>query len=491
MELRSLRGTRNWPVTVAPFRAWRGSRGIVAQSPKFHRSSVARKNFHAQLLRQSSIANRRTEANALPLAKSSASAAELRPALANPEHARPVSLNAPLDSVPSACRELRFRCATMETIREFSFRSVSMKPFCRSVLPLRHFFLVLLLALACSRSFSQTGPSSQTPTPALSRLPAVWETQLREIAARIVSFVPPPARVSLVVNNVSSLDPADVAAVGNALKSQLASAGVLLASANPGSIPLQVTLSKGSEGLLLVAQVNGNPQQVAIVSLPPVSASASPNGGVLLDAKLVWEQPTRMLDFGLPAQPGFSRNLLAVLEPQRLVFYSRDLTQWQLLRELSADSATATRDPRGHIELSQDGSSGDVQWNGTECKGDFMRPESVACVPADHSADTRDKSPSPFTLPGGGDALNTGLKCERQPIALATGGGDWTQPDFVQAYELRDAGEGPLASGSAINFNGPVTAIWATSAPGVARAIVRNLQTGNYEAYVVTATCSQ
>src|ERR1700716_1883569 len=31
-ELRVLRGTRNFPVTVAPFRAWRGWRGLVAQS---------------------------------------------------------------------------------------------------------------------------------------------------------------------------------------------------------------------------------------------------------------------------------------------------------------------------------------------------------------------------------------------------------------------------------------------------------------------------
>ena len=40
----SIRGTSGTPrhtkdpVTVAPFRAWRGSRGIVAQSPKFHAS---------------------------------------------------------------------------------------------------------------------------------------------------------------------------------------------------------------------------------------------------------------------------------------------------------------------------------------------------------------------------------------------------------------------------------------------------------------------
>ena len=34
-------GTRGVPDTVAPFRAWRGSRDLVAQSPKFHASAVA------------------------------------------------------------------------------------------------------------------------------------------------------------------------------------------------------------------------------------------------------------------------------------------------------------------------------------------------------------------------------------------------------------------------------------------------------------------
>jgi len=41
-EPRDIRGTRGFPGTVAPFRAWRGSRDLVAQSPKFHAPAVAR-----------------------------------------------------------------------------------------------------------------------------------------------------------------------------------------------------------------------------------------------------------------------------------------------------------------------------------------------------------------------------------------------------------------------------------------------------------------
>ncbi len=34
-------GTRGDPGTVAPFRAWRGSRDLVAQSPKFHAPALS------------------------------------------------------------------------------------------------------------------------------------------------------------------------------------------------------------------------------------------------------------------------------------------------------------------------------------------------------------------------------------------------------------------------------------------------------------------
>src|SRR5882724_8358628 len=39
-ELRVIWGRRGNPGTVAPFRAWRGSRDLVAQSPKFHAPAV-------------------------------------------------------------------------------------------------------------------------------------------------------------------------------------------------------------------------------------------------------------------------------------------------------------------------------------------------------------------------------------------------------------------------------------------------------------------
>jgi hypothetical protein len=48
-ELRVICGTRGVPDTVAPFRAWRGSRDLVAQSPKLHAPAVAHPRGTAML----------------------------------------------------------------------------------------------------------------------------------------------------------------------------------------------------------------------------------------------------------------------------------------------------------------------------------------------------------------------------------------------------------------------------------------------------------
>src|SRR5215470_964326 len=47
-ELRVICGTRGIPGTVAPFRAWRGSRDLVAQSPKFHAPAHAHSSAPAE-----------------------------------------------------------------------------------------------------------------------------------------------------------------------------------------------------------------------------------------------------------------------------------------------------------------------------------------------------------------------------------------------------------------------------------------------------------
>jgi hypothetical protein len=80
---------------------------------------------------------------------------------------------------------------------------------------------------------------------------------------------------------------------------------------------------------------------------------------------------------------------------------------------------------------------------------------------------------------------------------LVTGKGDWTKADEIQAVDLKDRRAQSVSA--AIEFSGPIVALrtpatrTADNAAANARAvaIVRNLQTGRYEAYQLSITCSR
>ena len=127
---------------------------------------------------------------------------------------------------------------------------------------------------------------------------------------------------------------------------------------------------------------------------------------------------------------------------------------------------------------------------GIQCKGDFTDPQTIHCgfVSQDTQAWIQGDAAVPKELDIGGDAATVGLACDARPVVLATGKGDWTQADFVQTYEMDTSGRAAaVLTGSPVAFAGPVIALWSTGTSGVARAVVRDLKSGNYEAWVVTA----
>ncbi len=85
--------------------------------------------------------------------------------------------------------------------------------------------------------------------------------------------------------------------------------------------------------------------------------------------------------------------------------------------------------------------------------------------------------------------------CRSTAKILATGTGDYTQPDTIQAFD--DVSGAPIPSSNELNFPGPVLVLheFIDVYPSVNRktvtAIVRDLRTGNYEAYHLSATCGQ
>jgi hypothetical protein len=336
--------------------------------------------------------------------------------------------------------------------------------------------------------------------------PTDWDTAVRELADRVAAISAPPARIDMAVNNVSSLSPDEVAAIGEQLRAELTKRHFRLAGTQPADANLIVTLSEGAEGYLIVAQVRrgtseqqGQPgeqaEQVAMVSVSKAAKNSERAGGVSLEPMRVWDQPGVILDFALPAVAAGEAAKMIVLEPGRLVFYSHPQEQWQIDQAVIIRPARPwLRAARGHIDISQGLAMGAAGIPGIECKGDFADPQTIHCgfVSQDTQAWIQGDAAIPKELDIGGDAASVGLECDGRPIVLATGKGDWTQPDSIQAYEMDATGRASaVLSGNPVEFAGPVTSISSNGASGAARAVAHNLKTGNYEAYVITASCTR
>jgi hypothetical protein len=322
-----------------------------------------------------------------------------------------------------------------------------------------------------------------------------WESGLRALADKVTAMAPPPATIDLTVNNLSSLSADDVAGIDERLKSELAKRRFRLAEAAPVDAYVDVTLSEGTEGYLIVTQIRrGANEETAIFPVSKGAKNGKRAGGVALEQQLMWEQPGVILDFALfPGAAGGTPTMI-ILEPGRLVFYTRDEAEWQIGQAVIIPPARPwLRAARGHIDVSQGLANGRADLPGIECKGDFRQPQAIQCGFVSQATQAwMQIEPLVAGAPDlGGDAANVSLQCDGRPVVLVTGKEDWTHADFVQGYEMEANGQGATASGNPTEFGGPVTSLWWTGTEGVARAVVHNLNTGNYEAYIAAASCSQ
>jgi hypothetical protein len=328
--------------------------------------------------------------------------------------------------------------------------------------------------------------------------PTGWNDGVRELADKIAAMVPASSEIDFSVNNLSSLNADQAAAISEQLKAELTKRGFHLATGASGGAGVTMTLSEGTEGYLLVAQVRQGEregEQVAIVSIASNATNARIAGGVTLGTRLVWEQAGEILDFALTAaaSDGDAGSMI-VLEPRRVVFYVRRQGQWQVDQAVIIPPARPwLRTARGHIDISRGLAAASAGLPGIECKGDFGQPQGIQCgfVSQDTQAWIQGDSAGTAAADLGGDVADVSLACDGRPVKLATGKEDWTHPDSIQAFELSEGAGAAVASGNAVEFGGPVIALWPTGEAGVARAVVHDLKTGNYEAYVVIATCSQ
>ena len=80
-----------------------------------------------------------------------------------------------------------------------------------------------------------------------------------------------------------------------------------------------------------------------------------------------------------------------------------------------------------------------------------------------------------------------GIQTQCGPRVLATRATSLSRAGRHTALRARPSGGQPIPAGPALEFSGPITALW--SAGNSATAVSRDLQTGRYAAYSLAATC--
>lgn len=360
-----------------------------------------------------------------------------------------------------------------------------------------------------------------------------------DLVRRIQAALKSREATTLIIENRSSLDARQAAAVADRLK-----ALPLQPAANPADADVHVTLSESLRNWVWVAEVGrGADRETVIVETARVGGSSISSPRLTLDADLVFEQPDPILDWILLSQ----RNSLLVLSPGRLSLYARDGEQWK------ADSTvplppTRVRDPRGRIVMTSDQVS--VYVPGASCSGTWRpslkvdcRQQSVAW-PLDsgghqwgqadfapdrnyfaghlilESGDSRqmqpfssfavadrpgerlwifaeldgrahlyDRSLAPAGVLGEWGSAMAGVtsKCGSGWQLLTTGRGDTTETDLVQVLQI-DGGR-PAPIGQAVAFGGPVLELWPAPDGSAANAVVHDFKTRRYAAYSLAISC--
>jgi hypothetical protein len=287
-----------------------------------------------------------------------------------------------------------------------------------------------------------------------------------------------------------------VAGVQSTLEKNLQQRGLAMQRGGEADAKIAVTLSENLREFIWVAEIRReNARHIVLVSFtrdanPVSSGDATPK--IVLQREIVWQQESPVLDFALwPAEADAGKAArLAILEPGKLAFYDSAQGAWRL--DATAPIAHAKpwpRDLRGEI----DAAASRAILPAVECNGDFTHPETVRCAEpaAAPKSDLNDAdSAADDTVPGfqGVDVVRLGAACGRDSLVLASGAGDWTQPDTLQIFERANGQATPI--GAALNLPGPVMALRFASDAKAVRAISRNLATGRYEASSVTLVCN-
>jgi len=357
------------------------------------------------------------------------------------------------------------------------------------------------------------------------------------VLARKVSASIPGVSVSCEFRNLAPLSRAEFANFSAAFQEELQKRGARI---TPGdtAVKLVVTIARDPAEFMGVVQIEREENtETVIEKIGPVDgpAATEPAFSITLHREFLFSQDRPILDVVLDDEKHAE-----TLGTQAISFYELQGDEWMLTgSEHLPNHQPTERGERGFIFQGIDSKaayiSGEVCTlsllpgsKGWECKrntdempvgtvaAEAMAGKKVGAWVSAAQFETEGKTKLVVTSE---DGLARLYEDGAEPVAvfpdwgseiasvysgcgsgwqlLVTGSGDWTQADEIQAIDIQERRAQAVSDPMA--FPGPVVALHTpfartdanALASGKAVAVDRNLQTGRYEAYLLTISCSK
>jgi hypothetical protein len=259
---------------------------------------------------------------------------------------------------------------------------------------------------------------------------------------------------------------------------------------------------------------------------PAAPATGGSAGAVHIERAVLLESANPALDFAV-LKDGAA---IAVLEPTAVAVYNKTATGWEVVRrEVLPVTKPVARDPRGRLMVS--GTAATAYVPGSVCTSEELGSRPFSCTNAEtgwsiapgvtarwvagrnflqteagmaYTAESVATDRLLVTSVDGALRL-TGVRGEsvtavagygsdaavvEQPcgtFAIATRGGDAAEGDQLIPVNVRESRV--ENAGAALSVPGPVTALWPSDTRTDAHAVVRNANSGIYEASRVAVQC--